>query len=64
MSSVPTRGPAISGDRPDFVQSPDAEILGAFEELVHHKLLVLEPILEDNLASYRIHSVKESKNIQ
>jgi hypothetical protein len=47
-----------------FVQSPDAEILGAFEELVHHKLLVLEPILEDNLASYRIHSVKESKNIQ
>jgi hypothetical protein len=37
----------------------DAEILGAFEELVRHKLLAPELAPRDDLASYTIRSVKE-----
>jgi hypothetical protein len=36
----------------------DAEILGAFEELVRHNLLAPQPAHRDGLASYAIHSVK------
>jgi hypothetical protein len=37
----------------------DAEILGAFEELVRHKLLAPGLAPGDDLASYTIRSVKE-----
>jgi hypothetical protein len=37
----------------------DAEITKALEELVRHNLLVPEPILKENLASYAVCSVKE-----
>ena len=37
----------------------DAEITKTFEELVRHNLLVPEPILKENLASYAVLSVKE-----
>jgi hypothetical protein len=37
----------------------DAEILGAFEELVHHSLLAPKPTSRDDLASYAVRSVPE-----
>jgi hypothetical protein len=37
----------------------DAEILGAFEELVHHNLLAPKPTSRDALASYAVRSVPE-----
>ena len=37
----------------------DAEILGAFEELVHHNLLAPKPTSRDDLASYAVRSVPE-----
>jgi hypothetical protein len=37
----------------------DAEILRAFEELVHHNLLAPKPTSRDALASYAVRSVPE-----
>jgi hypothetical protein len=37
----------------------DAEILGAFEELVHHNLLAPKATTRDDLASYAVRSVPE-----
>jgi hypothetical protein len=37
----------------------DAEILEAFEELVHHNLLAPKPTSRDALASYAVRSVPE-----
>ena len=37
----------------------DAEILGAFEELVHHDLLTPKPTPKDGPASYAVRSVQE-----
>jgi hypothetical protein len=37
----------------------DAEILGAFEELVRHNLLASRPTHKDGLASYTVRSAKE-----
>jgi hypothetical protein len=39
----------------------DAEILGAFEELVDHNLLAPKPPSKDGLASYAVRSVQEFK---
>ena len=36
----------------------DAEILGAFEELVRHNLLASKPTYTDGLASYAVRSTK------
>jgi hypothetical protein len=37
----------------------DAQVLGAFEELVRHNLLAPKPTYRDDLASYAVRSAKE-----
>jgi hypothetical protein len=41
---------------------PDAEIISAFEELVHRNLLAPKPVSRDGLASYAVRSVQEFEN--
>jgi hypothetical protein len=36
----------------------DAEILGAFDELVHHTLLAVQPTCADGLAGYAVHPMR------